>query len=79
MQPRQKLEYIAIAFVMLLSGVVLLMDTWAQALQKTQIAFDSNRDGNYEIYAMDADGKNQRNLTKHPADDLGPARPVVVV
>ena len=28
-----------------------------------RIAFTSNRDGNYEIYVMDADGGNQRNLT----------------
>lgn len=28
-----------------------------------QIAFDSNRDGNQEIYVMDEDGSNQRRLT----------------
>ena len=36
---------------------------------KAQIAFSSTRDGNLEIYVMDADGKNQRRLTHHPADD----------
>ena len=29
----------------------------------TKIAFDSNRDGNFEIFVMDADGSNQRQLT----------------
>jgi TolB protein len=33
------------------------------------IGFTSKRDGNYEAYVMDADGKNPRNLTNHPASD----------
>jgi len=33
----------------------------------------SDRDGNYEIYVMDADGKNLRRLTKNPAGDGGPS------
>jgi TolB protein len=37
-----------------------------------QIAFASRRDGNSEIYVMNADGTGQINLTNHPADDLGP-------
>jgi TolB protein len=38
------------------------------------IAFASHRDGNDEIYLMDGDGSNQRNLTNRPnADDGGPA------
>ena len=40
---------------------------------KLQIAFISGRDGNAEIYVMDADGKNQRRLTHHPADDGWPS------
>jgi 7,8-dihydropterin-6-yl-methyl-4-(beta-D-ribofuranosyl)aminobenzene 5'-phosphate synthase len=36
------------------------------------IAFVSDRDGNDEIYRMDADGGNQRRLTEHPADDCFP-------
>ncbi len=37
------------------------------------IAFDSDRDGNDEIYVIEADGSNARNLTNHDADDHGPA------
>ena len=40
---------------------------------KPQIAFTSGKDGNAEIYVMDADGKNQRSLTRHPADDGWPS------
>ena len=36
------------------------------------ILFASNRDGNLEIYIMDANGENQRNLTNHPAYDGHP-------
>ncbi|MBA3074444.1 MAG: DUF5050 domain-containing protein, partial [Anaerolineae bacterium] len=36
------------------------------------IAFDSDRDGNKEIYRMDPDGSNQVNLTNDPADDFDP-------
>ncbi|HIE29862.1 TPA: hypothetical protein EYP66_21540, partial [Candidatus Poribacteria bacterium] len=31
------------------------------------------RDGNYEIYVMDASGKNQHNLTNNPAEDWFPS------
>jgi TolB protein len=37
------------------------------------IAFTSTRDGNSEIYMMNADGSDQRNLTQHPAWDSDPA------
>src|SRR5947207_8236514 len=33
-----------------------------------KIAFTSNRDGNYQIYMMDADGSNQTRLTNNPYD-----------
>ena len=38
-----------------------------------RIAFTSERDGNLEIYAMNADGSGQTNLTNNPAGDFGPA------
>ncbi len=34
-----------------------------------RIAFQSLRDGNYEVYVMDADGSNQTRLTNNPAFD----------
>jgi TolB protein len=40
---------------------------WSPNGQK--IAFVSDRDGNVEIYVMDASGANQQRLSQHPADD----------
>ena len=37
-----------------------------------KITFVTDRDGNYEIYVMDADGSNQKNLTNNPAEDTEP-------
>ena len=37
------------------------------------VAFSSMRDGNAEIYTMDADGANQTRVTDHPATDTDPA------
>ncbi len=37
-----------------------------------RIAFTSRRDGNGEIYVMDADGSNQTNLTSNPAHEYFP-------
>jgi TolB protein len=36
------------------------------------IAFQTNRDGNWEIYTMAADGSGVKNLTQDPADDQMP-------
>ena len=38
-----------------------------------QIAFASNRDGDWEVYVMNADGANPINLTNHPARDSSPS------
>ncbi len=37
-----------------------------------RIAFATNRDGNYEIYVMNADGSDLRRLTHSPYEDRGP-------
>lgn len=37
-----------------------------------RIVFVSNRDGNYNVYAMETDGSNPSPLTIHSADDFGP-------
>lgn len=36
------------------------------------IVFESDRDGNREIYVMEVDGSNPRNLSNNPADDFNP-------
>ena len=54
----------------LVMGVALFM---ADVRVGAQIAFTSYRDGNAEIYVMDADGGNLRNLTNNPVYDSGPS------
>lgn len=36
------------------------------------IAFETDRDGDDEIYLMDPDGSSPRRVTDHPADDFAP-------
>lgn len=38
-----------------------------------KIVFHSDRDGNFEVYVMNADGSNQTRLTNNPAFDVVPA------
>ena len=42
------------------------------SLEQTKIVFTSYRDGNSEIYVMNADGSEQTNLTNNPAIDWIP-------
>ena len=37
-----------------------------------RIVFETNRDGNEEIYTMNSDGTNRVDLTRNPADDTDP-------
>ena len=37
-----------------------------------KLAFTSDRDGNFEMYTMRADGTNQRNRTDNETSDFGP-------
>ena len=69
MQRRDNLAHFLLAIVVLLGLTLLMIDVDAQA----QIAFASNRDGNPEIYVMDANGRNQRRLTNHPNNDWSPS------
>jgi Tol biopolymer transport system component len=58
-----------------LSAVVLLslaLPLPAVAQQTSRIAFVSTRDGNDEIYVMEADGSGQTNLTNGPWNDFTP-------
>ena len=38
----------------------------------TKLAFTSNRDGNYEVYVMNADGSSQTRLTNTTSADVAP-------
>ena len=42
------------------------------AHHKPQVVFTSHRDGDTEIYVIDADGRNRKNLTNNPALDAQP-------
>ena len=67
-----RLPFFAVVFTFLLIGVMPASNILASH-HKPQIAFTSGRDGNSEIYVMDADGRNQRRLTHHPAEDGWPS------
>ena len=69
MQRKDNLAHLILASVVVLSLTSLMIVVGAQA----QIAFQSDRDRNYEIYLMDDDGENQRNLTNHPDSDHAPS------
>ena len=69
MHRRYNLAHSILTIVVALSLISLMVVVDAQA----QIAFSSNRDGNGEIYVMDADGANQRRVTNNPGDDRSPA------
>jgi Tol biopolymer transport system component/beta-lactamase regulating signal transducer with metallopeptidase domain len=75
---KKKIVFMLLSFaiiVFMLSAIRLInpASAKAQAPQNAQITFYSDRDGNYEIYAMDVDGNNQRRLTNSPAVDWEPA------
>ena len=69
MQRRYSLAHFLLASVVALSLTPLMVAIDAQA----RIAFMSDRDGNWEIYVMDADGGNQRRLTNNPSRDISPS------
>ena len=58
-------------FYVIALAVVLFIPTAIRAQQK--IVFESQRDGNNEIYLMDADGANQLRLTTNTFYDAEPA------
>ena len=64
--------YVVLGTVLLLSGGLLFIDGWAHAAGSERLSFTSNRGGIFDIYVMDIDGKNLRNVTNHPSDHFGP-------
>ena len=69
MDRRYSLAHFILAIVIVLGLTLLMVCVDAQA----QITFVSHRDGNPEIYVMDADGGNPQNLTNNPSDDYSPS------
>ena len=62
----------AVLAVAILLSVLFTVPSMAYA-DGSKIAFNSNRDGNYEIYVMNADGSGQTRLTNNPATDYYPS------
>ena len=69
MQRRYSLAHFILAIVVVLGLTPLMVCVDAQA----RIAFMSDRDGDFDIYVMDTNGGNQRNLTNNRADDVSPS------
>jgi len=64
---------VAIAMILSVSGVAVRPATAAFPGENGLIAFASDRDGNNEIYIMDADGTDQARLTTNAASDSDPS------
>ena len=47
-----------------------LQGDFAWSPDGSQILFQTDRDGNVEVYVMNADGSNPANLTNDPATDF---------
>ena len=72
MRRRDNLAHLILTIVVTLDLTLLTVDVDAQG----RIAFESDRDWDvlrFEIYVMDADGGDQRNLTNNPGDDKYPS------
>jgi len=59
-------------FTLLLAAALILLITTPVLANPEKIVFASDRDGNYEIYVMDADGSYQTRLTHNSAGDFVP-------
>ena len=69
-------EYIKTLISVTLAAVLIITATSAIGCggsRESRIAFVSGRDGNSEIYVMNADGTEQKNLTNNPAWDWYPS------
>ena len=69
MHRRTNLAHLILAVVVVLDLMLLMVCVDAGA----QIAFSSDRDGNFEIYVMGPDGGNLQNLTNHRGWDGSPS------
>ena len=62
-----------VAVVGFASAALLLASACGDGGQPGRIAFDSDRDGNFEVYVMNTDGSGLTRLTSNPAGDGSPA------
>jgi Tol biopolymer transport system component len=53
--------------------LIVLSGCAGNADQPRLIAFQSSRDGNFEIYVMNPDGSGQRRITNSPSNDISPS------
>jgi Tol biopolymer transport system component len=73
-----RFAFFAISAILLLSGFLAIhsnQSAWAGTFPgpNGQIAFSSNRDGNFEIYTMSEDGSDVTRLTEDDANDFDPS------
>ena len=66
---KTKYAHLVFGITLVLSSNLFAMNLSAQVPDKQYISFSSLRSGNLEIYIIDTDGNNLRNLTNHPASD----------
>ena len=64
---------VALCILMVASPISPMKVLAETPLVDSKIAFTSDRDGNAEIYVMNADGSNQTRLTNNTTGDWGPA------
>jgi hypothetical protein len=69
MHRRYNLVHFLLSSIVVLGLTLLMVGADPQA----QIAFTSERDGHRQIYVMDGNGGQPRNLTNNPHDDTDPA------
>lgn len=64
--------FLSFVFVLAAGLVFFSADAQFADVPRGEIAFTSDRDGNFEIYVMNTEGKHLRRLTDHPATDTDP-------
>ncbi len=62
----------AVGLFLFVSCLTACSETSSQLISQ-RIAFTSIRDGDFEVYVMNADGSKQARLTRNRGDDIFPA------
>ncbi|MFL6409018.1 MAG: TolB family protein [Nitrososphaeraceae archaeon] len=73
--PKTTITLLLVITIMFTGTITSVVNVWAGTFPgpNGQIAFVSIRDGNEDIYVMNADGSGQTRLTDDPANDLSPS------